>query len=242
MSTRFASLAEVIQDRMFPHVDIALRRGRHIDREDGDWYAFITDAQDHLEQLYHRYGCELVTQSDGYFYLLPTGDQLSRRHLSAGEMLVGQTLALQYLDPSTIQSGGVVTREQLLTRLAGLVGDRDLAKALEPRRKRFDDERIVHEIIRKRVAEGTRRLATLGFIEILDEDHLRLRSPLLRFADPVRGLSDICVSMERLIAKGEIVELAAEDSAKAEGGDLEENSDEDDENGVEDDDDEEPEA
>lgn len=92
------------------------------------------------------------------------------------------------------------------------------------------------------MAEGTRRLATLGFIEILDEDHLRLRSPLLRFADPVRGLSDICVAMERLIAKGEIVDLAAEDSAEAEGGDLEENSDEDDENGVEEDDDEEPQA
>ena len=242
MSTRFASLEEVVQDLMFPAVDVALRRGRHIDREDGDWYAFITDAQDHLEQLYRRYGCELVTQSDGYFYLLPTGDQLSRRHLSAGEMLVGQTLALQYLDPSTIQSGGVVTREQLLSRLAGLVGDRELAKALEPRRKRFDDERIVHEIIRKRVAEGTRRLATLGFIEILDEDHLRLRSPLLRFADPVRGLSDASVAMERLIAKGEIVDLDAEDGVETEGGDLDENSGEDDENGAEQDDDEEPEA
>lgn len=242
MSTRFASLEEVIRDHMFPAVDVALRRGRHIDREDGDWYAFITDAQDHLEQLYRRYGCELVTQSDGYFYLLPTGDQLSRRHLSAGEMLVGQTLALQYLDPSTIQSGGVVTREQLLTRLAGLVGDRELAKALEPRRKRFEDERIVHEIIRKRVAEGTRRLATLGFIEILDEDHLRLRSPLLRFADPVRGLSDINVAMERLIAKGEIVDLAAEGDVETEGGDLDENSGEDDENDAAEDDDEEPEA
>ena len=242
MSTRFARLDEVIQDVMFPAVDIALRRGRHIDREDGDWYAFITDAQDHLEQLYRRYGCELVTQSDGYFYLLPTGDQLSRRHLSAGEMLVGQTLALQYLDPSTIQSGGVVTREQLLTRLAGLVGDRELAKALEPRRKRFDDERIVHEIIRKRVAEGTRRLATLGFIEILDDDQLRLRSPLLRFADPVRGLSDLSVAMERLIAKGEIVDLDTEDGVEAEGGDLDANSGEDDEKAAEEDDDEKPEA
>ena len=159
MRSRFASLEEVIQDPAFPAVDVALRRGRHIDREDGDRYAFVTDAQDHLEQFYRRYGCELVTQSDGYFYLLPTGDQLSRRHLSAGEMLVGQALALQYLDPTTIQSAGMVTREQLLTRLAGLVGDRELAKALEPRRRRFDDERIVHEIIRKRVAEAVRRLA-----------------------------------------------------------------------------------
>lgn len=238
MSARFATLEEVIQDPMFPAVDVALRRGRHIDREDGDWYAFVTDSQDHLEQLYRRYGCELVTQSDGYFYLLPTGDQLSRRHLSGGEMLVGQTLALQYLDPSTVQSGGVVTREQLLTRLGGLVGDHELAKALEPRRRRFDDERIVHEVIRRRVAEAVRRLASLGFIEIFDEDHVRMRSPLLRFADPIRGLSDISVAMERLIARGEIIDLDVDDGgAKSERGEIEENPDEDDENGAEESDD-----
>jgi chromosome partition protein MukE len=68
-------LEEVVRNPAFPAVDVALRRGRHIDRDDGDWYAFVTDAQDHLEQFYRRYGCELVTQSDGYFYLLPTDDQ-----------------------------------------------------------------------------------------------------------------------------------------------------------------------
>jgi len=208
VSSRFSSLEEVIQDPTFPEVDVALRRGTHIDRQDGDWYAFVGDAQDHLERFYRRYGCDLVAQSDGYFYLLPTGDQLSRRHLSAGEMLVGQTLALHYLDPSTVQSGGIVTREQLLTRLQALVGDRELAKALEPRRRRFDDERIVHEIIRRRTLEAVRRMAELGFVELLDQDHLRLRSPLLRFAEPVRGLQDIGAAMERLIARGEIVELA----------------------------------
>jgi chromosome partition protein MukE len=206
VSSRFSTLEEVIRDPVFPEVDLALRRGRHVDRDDGEWYAFITDAQDHLEQLYRRYSCELVTQSDGYFYLLPSGDQLSRRHLTAGEMLVGQTLALQYLDPASVQTGGVVARDQLLTRLGGLVGDRDLARALEPRRRRFDDERVVHEIIRRRVTEAVRRLAALGFIEILDAEYLRLRSPLLRFADPVRGLQDIEVALERLIASGQVVD------------------------------------
>lgn len=226
MSTRFARLEEVVQDPVFPAVDVALRRGRHIDRDDGEWYAFISDAQDHLEQLYHRYGCELVTQSDGYIYLLPSGDQLRRRHLSAGEMLVGQTLALQYLDPSTVQSGGVVTRQQLLSRLTGLIGDRELAKVFDPQRKRFDDERIVHEIIRKRVAEGVRRLASLGFIETIDDEQVRLRAPLLRFADPVRGLADVGVAMERLIASGEIVDLGDDGAGDNDPG-VEENTDDD---------------
>jgi len=100
----------------------------------------------------------------------------------------------------------VVTREQILSRLAGLIGERDLAKALEPRRKRFDDERIVHETIRKRVGEAVRRLAGLGFVDALDDDHLRLRSPLLRFADPVRGLEPLDAALARLVAKGVIAE------------------------------------
>jgi chromosome partition protein MukE len=225
LSARFATLEEVVSDPVFPEVDVALRRGRHIDREDGEWYAFVVDAQDHLEPLYRRYGCELVTQSDGYFYLLPTGEKLSRRHLSAGEMLVGQTLALAYLDPATVSSGGLVTREQVLTRLGGLVGDRELAKALEPRRKRFDDERIVHEIIRKRVAEAFRHLASLGFIDVLDETQVRLRSPLLRFADPVRGTSGIEAAMERLIARGEVSGIDEREEP--------EETDEDDDNGAE---------
>jgi hypothetical protein len=41
----------VIQDLMFPAVDVALRRGRNIDREDGDWYAFIADGVPELEQV-----------------------------------------------------------------------------------------------------------------------------------------------------------------------------------------------
>jgi chromosome partition protein MukE len=215
MTSRFAALEEVVRDERFPNVDLALRRGRHIDRDDGDWYAFITDAQDHLEPFYRRYGCELVTQSDGYFYLLPTGDRLSRRHLTAGEMLVGQILALLYLDPTTVQSGGVVSREMVLGRLTGLVGERALASALDPKRRRFDDERVVHEIIRKGVAQAIRRLARLGFIEPAGADDLRLRSPLLRFADPVRGLRDTREALERLIARGEVVELPAERGAEA---------------------------
>lgn len=205
MSSRFRTLEHVIEDEMFPAVDLALRRGQHIDREQVDWYTFILDAQDHLEPFYRRFGCDLISQNDGYFYLLPSGEQLSRRQLTGGEMLLGQTLALYYLDPATLQSGGIITREQLLARLASLIGDRDLAKVLEPRRRRFDDERVIHETIRRRTGEALRTLGRLGFLERLDEDHLRLRSPVLRFADPVRGLQDLAAALERLIAQGEIV-------------------------------------
>lgn len=129
----FGTLEEVLADEHFPEVDLALRRGRHVGREDGGAYEYLVDAQALLEPFYRRFSCELVQQSDGYFYLLPSGDRLGRRQLKAGEMLVGQTLALLYLDPTTSQYSGVVAREALLQRLSALLGTDVLVRTLNPR-------------------------------------------------------------------------------------------------------------
>ncbi len=200
----FQSLEEVIADEHFPEVDLALRRGRHVGRDDGTAYDYLVEALDYLEPFYRRFGCELVQRADGYFYLLPSGDRLGRRHLSAGEMLVGQTLALMYLDPATLQHGGVVPRDALLHRLSGLVGTKTLVRTLNPRRKKFD-ERVAAETVRTRVADALRRLADLGFIDPVDDTLLRLRPALMRFAEPVRDLSDPQAALERLVRSGEIV-------------------------------------
>lgn len=198
------SLEEVIADEHFPDVDLALRRGRHIGRDDGTVYDYLVDALDHLEPFYRRFGSELVQRSDGYFYLLPSGDRLGRRHLSTGEMLVGQTLALMYLDPATLQHGGVVRRDALLQRLSGLLGAETLARTMNPRKRKFD-ERIAAETVRTKIAEALRRLADLGFIDAIDDGMLRLRPALMRFAEPVRGLSDPHAALERLVRSGEAV-------------------------------------
>jgi chromosome partition protein MukE len=199
----FQSLEQVIADEHFPDVDLALRRGRHVGRDDGTAYDYLVDALDHLEPFYRRFGCELVQRADGYFYLLPSGDRLGRRHLSAGEMLVGQTLALMYLDPATLQHGGMVQREMLLHRLSGLLGADTLVRTLNPHRKKFD-ERIAAETVRSKVGEALRRLANLGFIDVIDEAMLRLRPALMRFAEPVRDLGDQQAALERLVKSGEI--------------------------------------
>lgn len=200
----FLTLEAAIADDHFPDVDLALRRGRHIGRDDGSTYDYLADAQALLEGFYRRFGCELVQQSDGYFYLLPSGDRLGRRQLSAGEMLVGQTLALLYLDPATLQHGGLVAREALLGRLAGLVGAEVLVRTLSPRKRKYD-ERIAAETVRAQVGEALRRLADLGFVDVLDEARLRLRPALMRFAEPVRGLADRGAALERLVARGEVL-------------------------------------
>ena len=91
-ATKFLTLGDAVLDENFPAVDLALRRGRHIDRDDVAWFGFLSDAADVLEPFYRRFGAELVYRSDGFYYLLPTNEGLTTRHLSVAEMLVGQAV------------------------------------------------------------------------------------------------------------------------------------------------------
>ncbi len=68
MSEAFVELGDAINDQRFVDVDLALRRGQHIDRDDADSYAFLMDARNVLEPFYQRYACELVHRTDGYFF------------------------------------------------------------------------------------------------------------------------------------------------------------------------------
>lgn len=204
MSSAFASLADVIEDDLFPEVDLDLRCGKHIGRDDGPAYDFLSESLDHLEPFYRRFGAEIVYKTDGYFYLLPAGERLKRRHLSAAEMIVGQVLALLYLDPDTLEQSGLVTRELLLQRLEGLVGKENLVQALSPRRRKAT-EHIAEENVRKEVDKAIKQLARLGFVERVSDGRLKLRPSLMRFTEPVRGLNDEAGAMERLISRGEVL-------------------------------------
>ncbi len=198
----YARLEDVVQDPLFPEVDLALRRGAHVDVTDPERYALLRDAQRHLEPFYLRYGCQLV-QADGFVYLLPSGDRLGRRHLSAGEMLVGQALALLLLDPATLRTQGVVPRTLVVARLAQLVGEERLVLALNPRKRRHD-RRVAEQTARRELDRALRSLAALGFVTLVDEERLLLRRPLLRFTEPVRGAGDPVAALERLAREGKL--------------------------------------
>lgn len=206
----YKSLEDVVGDAMFPDVDLALREGRHIASDEPAEYGFISATQSFLEAFYGRYGCELVHSSDGYFYLRPIGDRLGRRHLSPGDMLVGQTLALLYLDPATVQLGGKALREQIVELLDNLVGKEKLITALNPRRSGKRAERVAQELVRREIDQALRSLARLGFVELLDGEQLRLRPPVLRFADPVRGLGDPAAGLQRLIERRDAIAVEIE--------------------------------
>jgi chromosome partition protein MukE len=89
-------------------------------------------------------------------------------------------------------------------------------RTLSPRKRKYD-ERIAAETVRTQVGEALRRLAELGFVDVLDEARLRLRPALMRFAEPVRGLSDASAALERLVARGEV--LLGEPSGEENGAD-----------------------
>lgn len=216
--TGYGLLQDVVMDGDFPDLDLALRSGRHIDRDDTAWYELLCDAQDLLEPFYRRFGCELIHKTDGYFYLLPTGDKLSRKQLSVPEMFVGQALALLYLDPATLERGGAVSQEELVNQLSSVLGTDALIAAFNPGKRKRLDERVAQRNVRKRVFDAARRLGKMGFVEISKDGAIRLRSTLMRFAEPVRGLSEPAEALAKLLEQGEVA--LAPDEAEAGEGDV----------------------
>jgi chromosome partition protein MukE len=202
--SQYPGLLEVIDDPSFPEVDLALRFGRHIDADDAARYEFLREAQPHLERFYQRYGYELVHAQGGFFFLLPQAEKLGRRHLGVAEMLTGQALALTYLDPSTVDTGGAITRGQVIDMLAHIVGEHRLMTALHPRKRKLD-ERIARESVRREIERALRGLAALGFCDLLDEERVAIRASVLRFVEPVQGLGDPRQALERLLAGGQAI-------------------------------------
>lgn len=211
----FERLEDVILDPLFPEIDLALRAGRHIDSEDGSRYDLLHEAMAHLERFYQRYGWELVCSPAGYFFLVPLDDKLPRRRMTMGEMLVGQTLALLYLDPATLETAGSATRGQVYELLQHLVGEQRLYLELHPRRKRID-ERIAAESVRREIDKALRSLARLGFCDLVDDDRLRLRAPVLRFTEPVQALDAPAEALARLVARGRAALGEVEEPEEAE--------------------------
>ena len=140
-----------------------------------------------------------------------TGAHSARRRLTVAEMLVGQTLALAFLDPESTRTGGIVTNDDVVRRLVAIVGEDRVVAELNPRRRRHD-ERVAEGNVREEVERALRALANLGFVESLEARRVRLGPALLRFAEPVHGLEDRSKALEQLIARG-LVERPDADEA-----------------------------
>lgn len=206
MEHPYRSLEDVVQDDLFPEADLALRRGRHVDQEDTSLYTFLSDAQTYLEPFYRRFGGDLVKSADGYFYLLPVSAKgLPRRSLPNGAMLAGQALALLFLDPSVVmKEGGVLPRARVLELLASLLGERRVVGALNPRRRASGPSHVDEELARQELDRGLKLLEDLGFVDLLPDGRLKMRTPLLRFTDPVRESTDPREALALLVAANRV--------------------------------------
>jgi chromosome partition protein MukE len=83
------------------------------------------------------------------------------------------------------------------------MGSDALIAAFNAKKRRLD-ERFAQETVRTKVSEAMRRLSALGFIELLAGERMRLRSSLMRFAEPVRGAAFQAEALSRLVASGEV--------------------------------------
>jgi len=91
----------------------------------------------------------------------------------------------------------------VMEQLVAALGTPALMAAFVPKRRR-KDEQAAQRQTRAKIAEATRRLAGLGFAELLADEQLRLRPALLRFAEPVRGLAEPAAALAQLVAQGEV--------------------------------------
>lgn len=203
-----STLAEVVADRLFPEIDVRLREGSHVSREDHGRFAFLAQSFDVLLTFYERYGYDLHRAEAGFFYLRPLSGT-RRRTMTIGEMLVGQTLALLFLDPRIFVTDRRIARTTLQETLDQLVGMEGLRTRLLKRNIR--NQRAVANEVRAEVDRALRSLERLGFVQ-LHGDTIELRSSLLRFTEVVRSSGDPAVALGRLVREGELAADLEEDT------------------------------
>jgi chromosome partition protein MukE len=206
-STQFNTIESVITDSAFAAIDVGLRAGRHYSL-DGDIleYEFIQSAEDHLQELYRRYGCRLVQGPESYYYLISDGDLLGQRRLSMGEMLIGQTLALMRMDPAHLSRNGQIADEKLLGMLENVLGQDRLFSLMAPRSRGKDRETDARKI-REETDRALNALQRLGFLRRILENEVRWCQPrpaVMRFADPVRESEDLAQNLRGLAARNEV--------------------------------------
>jgi chromosome partition protein MukE len=89
--------------------------------------------------------------------------------------------------------------EDVIAQLVAVLGKRRADPRVQTQAQALD-ERVAQKTARARRREAVRHLAALGFVD-LAEDQLRLRPALLRFAEPVRGLSEPAEALMKLVAR-----------------------------------------
>jgi len=205
------TIADLLRDQEFPEVDVALRRGCHIDEDtDRDQHLFIEQYQVALQAFYRAYDADLIRDPDGFWALIPLSTSPFRiRHLHRTEMVVGLALAHLRMDPAILASQMTVSEEQLLINIDALFGGQERLQTLLGRgrgtRRAIHGQQKIRKIVRKAVSS----LSRLGFLERQGE-RLLLRAALARFVDIARD-PDPSVALNRLKERCRAIAGSAEE-------------------------------
>lgn len=185
-------------DDQFPHIDLLLRRGGHINRSQLTAYDYVTHHFDQLQEYYRHYQCALTQHPDGFFYLLVKGSLLSSRLLPKSCVHLGMFIALKARDPEITQSGGRLSISQLFQDIETSVPRETLQRTYAPQRRHMTDPSITEELHR-----ALDLLAELRFIEATATT-VRPLEAIHRFADLARhnNAPDPDAKLHLLIQRG----------------------------------------
>ncbi|WP_448217185.1 chromosome partition protein MukE [Endozoicomonas sp. 2B-B] len=211
----YQTLADVINDDLFPELDSRLRRGEHIDARHTHLYSMLQAGKTWLDGHYQRYGIDLICAQEDYYYLQPklgNKNLIRSKKLDELSMVLGQLLALYHLDPEQLEGGGWIHADSLFERLRMLVDDKRLARLLD--RKKIDTQ-LDREKAMETLKRSLRQLAKLGMIRMdgIKADRVQTQSPLMRFIEPVRSSQMTRESLEKLVQSGSISLEADEEVA-----------------------------
>ncbi|WOG30181.1 chromosome partition protein MukE [Endozoicomonas sp. 8E] len=211
----YQTLADVINDDLFPELDSRLRRGEHIDARHTHLYSMLQAGETWLDRHYQRYGIDLICAQEDYYYLQPklgNKNLIRSKKLDELSMVLGQLLALYHLDPEQLEGGGWIQADSLFERLRMLVSDERLARLLD--RKKIDTQ-MDREKAMETLKRSLRQLAKLGMIRMegMKADRVQTQSPLMRFIEPVRSSQMTRESLEKLVQSGSISLEADEEVA-----------------------------
>jgi chromosome partition protein MukE len=196
-----------LMTRPFAELDTALRRGRHIPRQDFARFDLVWQNYETLENFYSAFSCKLVQHPDGFYYLLPSGDLVPTRKLSRAAMHLGQFIALKTRDPDITRTNGLMDESMLIADLEASVPSETLGRIYAPGSR----EGMAGDRIRKEIERSLALLDELGFVRRADGS-IRATEAIHRFSELARHRNSPN-DMERLrleIQRGVVLDSPAD--------------------------------
>jgi chromosome partition protein MukE len=196
----------------FAEIDIDLRRGRHISRNEISRFEFITQNFEAYESFYAAYGARLIQHPDGFFFLVAKGSLMPTRVLPRSVMHLGIFIAFKRRDPDLTRTNGTMSIAGLIQDLETSVPPETLVKVFAPKQKAsLEGERVHTEIMR-----ALKMLADLDFIEISGDrvvanEAINRFAELAKHANSLSNTTKLGLEVQRGVVFGVPDELSMED-------------------------------